>query len=99
MVFPENLSEFHIHFVGIKGTGMCALVEICISRGAIISGSDVPDTFYTDKILKDLNIVPYENFSAQNITDDIKLVIYSSAYKISISISERLRFLAPASLN
>ena len=50
--FPKNLKDFRIHFVGIKGTGMAALVEICVSRGAIVTGTDVPDHFYTDEILK-----------------------------------------------
>ena len=38
---PENLSGVHIHFVGIKGTGMAALVEIFFHNGEIITGSDV----------------------------------------------------------
>ncbi len=80
--FPKDLKGFRIHFVGIKGTGMAALVEICVSRGAIVTGSDVPDHFYTDEILKKLNIVPYTEFKKENISDDIKLVVYSSAYKL-----------------
>ena len=80
--FPKDLKDFRIHFVGIKGTGMAALVEICVSRGAIVTGSDVPDHFYTDEILKKLNIIPYTEFKKENITDDIKLVVYSSAYKL-----------------
>lgn len=80
--FPENLNGFRLHFVGIKGTGMAALVEICHSRGAIISGSDVPEYFYTDEILKRLKITPFTTFSKNNISDDIKLVVYSSAYKL-----------------
>ena len=45
---PENLSGLHIHFVGIKGTGMAALVEILHHKGAVITGSDVSERFYTD---------------------------------------------------
>ena len=81
--FPKDLKDFRIHFVGIKGTGMAALVEICVSRGAIVTGSDVPDHFYTDEILKKLNIIPYTEFNKENITEDIKLVVYSSAYKLN----------------
>lgn len=77
--FPKNLKGFHIHFTGIKGTGMAALVEILFSRGAIITGSDVNERFYTDEILEQLGIKPLP-FSAANITDDINLVIHSSAY-------------------
>ena len=82
MDFPQELKDFHIHFVGIKGTGMAALVEICHNRGAIITGSDVPDSFYTDKILQKLGIVPYTNFCSSNISKDVQLVVYSSAYKL-----------------
>ena len=38
-----------IHFTGIKGTGMTALVEVCKERGASITGSDVEDTFTPTK--------------------------------------------------
>ena len=81
--FPKNLKDFRIHFVGIKGTGMAALVEICVSRGAIVTGTDVPDHFYTDEILKNLNITPYTEFKKENITNQIQLVVYSSAYKLN----------------
>jgi UDP-N-acetylmuramate--alanine ligase len=47
---------------------MAALVEILYSRGAIITGSDVSDYFYTDEILKKLSI-SVQPFSAANITD------------------------------
>ncbi|MBE6349966.1 MAG: UDP-N-acetylmuramate--L-alanine ligase [Spirochaetaceae bacterium] len=75
-----DLSSRHIHFVGIKGTGMAALVEILHSRGANITGSDVPDTFYTDSILEKLHIKVYTEFSEKNISENVSLVIYSSAY-------------------
>ena len=80
--FPKDFNGVHIHFVGIKGTGMVALVEILTAQGAIISGSDVSERFYTDEILEKLNIKPLE-FSKSNITDDIQLVVYSSAYSKS----------------
>ncbi|MCM1321178.1 MAG: UDP-N-acetylmuramate--L-alanine ligase [Bacteroides sp.] len=81
LLLPEDLHAFRIHFVGIKGTGMTALVEICVSRGAVITGSDVPEYFYTDDILSALQIPVQTEFSADHITDDIQLVVYSSAYK------------------
>lgn len=90
-VFPYNLpmptSSFSLslegarfHFVGVKGTGMAALAEIFVARGARLTGSDVPDVFYTDAILKRLGITVYENFSAANIGNDLSAVIYSDAY-------------------
>lgn len=78
---PENISGVHIHFVGIKGTGMAALVEILFHNGAIITGSDVSERFYTDEIIEKLGLKAL-SFSEKNITDDVQYVIYSSAYKL-----------------
>ncbi len=77
---PENLSGLKIHMVGIKGTGMTALAELLLSAGASITGSDVPDKFYTDEILSSLGISPIEGFSESNIPKNADLVIYSAAY-------------------
>lgn len=76
---PSDLNGFHIHCVGIKGTGVAALVEILHARGAVITGSDVSERFYTDEILEKLKITPL-SFDEKNITDSVQLVIYSSAY-------------------
>lgn len=76
---PENFKNVHFHFVGIKGTGMAALVEICVARGAVVTGSDVSERFYTDEILEKAGIKAVD-FSEDNVTDDTDYVIYSSAY-------------------
>ena len=62
-LLPENLSGVHIHFVGIKGTGMAALVEILFHNGAIITGSDVTERFYTDEVLENLGLkaLPFDS--------------------------------------
>ena len=73
-ILPKNLSGVSIHFVGIKGTGMTALVEILHKQGAIITGSDVSERFYTDEILEKLNLKVFP-FSEENITDKIQYVI------------------------
>lgn len=78
-ILPQNLTGVHIHFVGIKGTGMAALVEILSARKAVITGSDVSERFYTDEILEKLGIKALP-FSTQNVTEKTQLVIYSSAY-------------------
>lgn len=82
--FPKDLTGYKIHFVGIKGTGMTALVELCHAKNAIITGSDVEDRFYTDEVLEKIGIFA-KPFSKSNITNDINLVVYSSAYKTDIS--------------
>ena len=78
---PEDFRGVHIHFVGIKGTGMAALVEILFHKGAVITGSDVSERFYTDEVLEKLGLHALP-FAAENITDDVQYVIYSSAYKL-----------------
>jgi UDP-N-acetylmuramate--alanine ligase len=78
---PEDFHNYRVHFVGIKGTGMAALVEIFFSAGAVITGSDVAERFYTDDILESLKIKALP-FSESNVTKDIDLVVYSSAYKL-----------------
>jgi len=80
VILPDNLKGFKIYMIGIKGTGMTALAEILVSRGAVVSGSDVPENFYTDDALKKLNIDIFSPFSPDNIPDDVGLVIYSAAY-------------------
>ena len=78
---PEDFRGVHIHFVGIKGTGMAALVEILLHKGAVITGSDVSERFYTDEVLERLGLHALP-FGAENITDEVQYVIYSSAYKL-----------------
>jgi len=78
-LLPKKLDGFRVHMVGIKGTGMTALAQLLVSKGVILTGSDVEETFYTDEILKKL-YVPVYLFNYENIKSDIKLIIYSAAY-------------------
>lgn len=80
VTFPTDISGYKIFFVGIKGTGMSALAELLQQRGAVISGSDVSDVFYTDEILSRLKIPVIENFDKESLPADIQMVIHSSAY-------------------
>jgi UDP-N-acetylmuramate--alanine ligase len=75
-----NLNGSVVFFVGIKGTGMTALAELFRSRGAIVTGSDVEDVFYTDKILEELGIPVFPGFSAENLPESTRLLIHSAAY-------------------
>ena len=70
-----------IYFIGIKGSGMVALVEIFGRLGFEVTGSDTAEKFFTDEILKKKLFVKYhEGFDENHITGDIDLVIYSTAY-------------------
>jgi UDP-N-acetylmuramate--alanine ligase len=69
-----------VYFIGIKGTGMCALAELLHNSGVNVSGSDRDEIFYTDSILKELGIPYYESFAPEHIPQDADLVIRSAAY-------------------
>ncbi len=77
---PQPIEGRKIYFVGIKGTGMSALAELLHKAGAVITGSDTKEVFYTDLILKELGIKYKEGFCASNLDDNYDLVIHSSAY-------------------
>ncbi len=81
-IFPPSIEGLSIYMVGAKGTGMTALAEILHNKGAKLTGSDVPDVFYTDSILHSLGIRVYENFDASHVTSDIDIVIHSAAYSL-----------------
>lgn len=78
-VLPE-LRGLRTHFVGVKGTGMCALAELFVAAGARVSGSDVGERFYTDAILESLGIVA-SPFDAANVGPGLDLVVHSAAYR------------------
>jgi len=69
-----------VYFVGIKGTGVCALAELMFKSGFRVSGSDIPEVFYTDEILNKLNIPFYEDIDPSRLNKDIDVVIHSPAY-------------------
>lgn len=77
---PAELRGLRVHLVGAKGTGMAAFAEILSSRGALLSGSDVAEAFFTDEILARIG-VRCRTFDASNVRPDHGLVIHSSAYR------------------
>lgn len=64
---------------------MTALAEILMRAGAQVTGSDVPDVFYTDKILASLGIHVFETFSEKNLPVEDATIIYSAAYNPAIN--------------
>ena len=77
-VIPPDAKN--VYFVGIKGTGVCALAELMHNAGLKISGSDTHEVFYTDAILKELKIPFHEDFNASHINKEIDVIIHSAAY-------------------
>ncbi len=67
-----------IHFVGIGGIGISALAQLCLVRGDEISGSDICETEIFPA-LKKLNIKLFTEQKAENISNDIDILVYSEA--------------------
>lgn len=71
--------SLHIHFVGIKGTGMSALAQIaCLLDNSVITGSDVPQRFFTDDILEKAGIT-VKDFDPLNV-ENADMIVASAAY-------------------
>ena len=69
-----------IYLIGIKGVGMTMLAQFLRRAGQEVSGSDIPDVFMTDRVLKAAKIKIFSPFSSKNIPADLDLIVYSSAY-------------------
>ncbi|MEK7139289.1 MAG: Mur ligase domain-containing protein, partial [Patescibacteria group bacterium] len=69
----------NIYLLGIKGAGMTALAQVFKHQQKKVWGSDVADRFFTDDVLRreKIRVLP---FSPKNITQQIDLLIYSTAY-------------------
>ncbi len=68
----------HIYFIGIGGISMSGLAEILKDRGCQVSGTDIKESDVT-KHLESLGITIHYGHRAENITDDIDLVVYTAA--------------------
>ena len=71
-----------IHLIGIGGIGVSALAQYYLARGHEVSGSDLVASEITD-FLKEKGIKILIGNSAENISDDINLVVYSPAVNAS----------------
>ncbi len=68
----------HIHFIGIGGISMSGLAALLASKGFKVSGSDRDKSEIT-KLLSQKGIKIYYGQYADNITDDIDVVVYTAA--------------------
>lgn len=75
-----------VYIIGIKGSGVIAVVEILHSLGVAVSGSDTAEKFFTDQTLKRLDIPIFSKFSERNVPTDADLIIYSTAYSESNNV-------------
>lgn len=79
MLFNIN-TDLHrnIHFIGIGGISMSGIAEILLKNNFNISGSDVKEGL-TTKRLRNLGAKIYIGQIAENISDDIDLIVYTDA--------------------
>lgn len=68
----------HIHFIGIGGISMSGLAEILLAEKFPISGSDSRESELTQRLNALGARIAYGQ-SADNITDDIDLAVYTAA--------------------
>lgn len=69
----------NIHFIGIGGIGISALAQHYLKEGHKVSGSDTNSSEITDLIKKGGGEIYIGKQKAKNISNDLDLVIYSSA--------------------
>ena len=68
----------HVHFIGIGGISMSGLAEILLNRHFTVTGSDMQASDMT-KHLEGTGAKVVIGQKAENITDDIDLVVYTAA--------------------
>ncbi len=68
----------HVHFIGIGGISMSGLAQILLNDGFTVSGSDVKKSDLTEQLSANGAIISYPQM-AENITDDIDVVVYTAA--------------------
>lgn len=69
-----------VYFIGIKGVGMTALAQVMQARGIQVMGSDVNESFMTDKVLSQSNIEVLSPFNSNNLPQNIEYAVVSGAY-------------------
>lgn len=72
----------HVHFIGIGGIGMSAVAEVMLERGYTVSGSDLNESDQV-QMLRGRGATIHVPQRAENITDDIDLVVRSTAIRES----------------
>ena len=80
-MYQINFSDpIHIYFIGIGGISMSGLAEILLSEGFRISGSDRTPSALTHR-LEELGAAVFYGQREENLSQDIDLVVYTSAIK------------------
>ena len=79
----DNLNEIsNVHFIGIGGAGMSGLAKILIQKGIKVSGSDLSQSKYVERLVQigaQIKIGHHED----NVPDFCDLVVISSAIPLT----------------
>src|SRR3990167_4012907 len=67
-----------IHFVGVGGIGMSALALLMHEQGKAVSGSDLTPSLITERLQKN-GIKIFSGHGAENVSEGVQLVVYTSA--------------------
>lgn len=70
--------DTHYHFIGIGGISMSGLAELLLSEGYPVSGSDMTESGLTEMLSGKGAKISFPQ-AAENITDDIDVVIFTAA--------------------
>ena len=80
MYHVDFKNPIHVYFIGIGGISMSGLAEILLSEGFTVSGSDWNRSPLTEQLeIQGARIHYGKPQKAENITDDIDLVVYTAA--------------------
>ena len=70
----------HVYFIGIGGISMSGLAEILLKENFKVSGSDMKESDLTN-LLSNRGATIFYGQRYENITDDIDVIVYTSAIK------------------
>jgi UDP-N-acetylmuramate--alanine ligase len=68
-----------VHFVGIGGIGMSGIAEVLLTLGYSVAGSDLVESETTRRLARLGAVVHIGPHAAEHVTDDIDVVVISSA--------------------
>ena len=75
VVMTSNKKKYH--FIGIGGSGMSGVAQICLAQGYPVSGSDLKKSMATSRLESNGAIISFPH-NHSNITED-PVVVVSSA--------------------
>ena len=79
-ILNRNISDLYIYIIGIQGSGAASLAILLHTLKARVTGSDGTEIYPTAEDLIAHQIQFYSGFSSNHKSEEIDLLIYSTAY-------------------